>query len=198
MHRVRTVPAWATLGAAAVLALGLLGCLNLRSLTGSGSPNVAPSDAMEATVVKVVDGDTIHVLVDGRREKVRLIGVDTPESTSELEPFGAEASAYTKAALLGRRVWLETDVELRDRYERLLAYVWLEEPRPGDDVAARAMFNARIVGDGYAQIYTFPPNVRYTELLLRLQREARNAGRGLWATPTAADPLTGPRAESAP
>ncbi len=181
-----------------VLTFGLLGCLDLESPTGSGSAAIAPSSVMEGTVVKVVDGDTIHVLVGGEREKVRLIGMDTPESTREHEPFGTEASAYTTAALLGRRVWLETDVELRDRYQRLLAYVWLEEPIPGEDAAAGSMFNARIVRDGYAQIYTFPPNVRHAGLLLQMQREARSAGSGLWSTPGAADPLTGRRAERAP
>lgn len=150
-------------------------------------------------VARVVDGDTAHIVIDGVREKVRFIGVDTPESTRETEPYGREASAYTKSLLDGRYVWIETDAELRDRYGRLLAYVWLERPDSVDSGEVRAkQLNARLVLEGYAQVYTFPPNVRYTEVYVACQREAREANRGLWAIPGAADPLTGRRSESVP
>ena len=124
------------------------------------------------TVERVVDGDTIEVspAVEGVSE-VRLIGVDTPETYGGQEPFGAEASAFTKDRLAGQRVVLELDAEKIDQYGRLLAYVYL--PR-GE------MFNERLVRQGYAQVATFPPNVRYTDRFLEAQREAREAGRGLW------------------
>ncbi|MEW6047303.1 MAG: thermonuclease family protein, partial [Bacillota bacterium] len=120
----------------------------------------APSPAhLLATVVRVVDGDTLVVRLDGREETVRLIGADTPETvhpTVGLEPGGPEASAYTKALLPpGTRVSLELDVEQRDRYGRLLAYVYLADGR---------MINAELLRAGWAQLLTIPPNVRHVEL----------------------------------
>ena len=125
-----------------------------------------------ATVERVVDGDTIEVspAVDGVSE-VRLIGVDTPETYGGTEPFGAEASTFTKQALSGQRVALELDAEKIDPYSRLLAYIYL----PGGE-----MFNEMLVEEGYAQVATFPPNVRYTDRFLEAQRQAREANRGLW------------------
>jgi micrococcal nuclease len=116
-------------------------------------------------------------------EKVRFIGIDAPEVGERLEPYGTEAAAYTaKAIPSGATVWLEFDAERRDQYGRLLAYVWLEQPSDTSEAEARAkMLNARLVVDGYAHAHTYPPNVKYTAVLKRLQREAREAGRGLWA-----------------
>jgi micrococcal nuclease len=129
--------------------------------------------ALEGTVVKVVDGDTIHVRLDGRVEKVRYIGVNTPElhhPTKGEEPGGREAAALNRELVAERRVRLELDVQERDRYGRLLAYVWV-----GD-----VMVNAELVRRGYAQVMTVPPNVRHQSLLRALEREARAAARGLW------------------
>jgi micrococcal nuclease len=124
-------------------------------------------------VVKVVDGDTIHVRVAGRVEKVRYIGVNTPEvhhpSKGE-QPGGREAAALNRALVARRQVRLELDVQERDRYGRLLAYVWIGE----------TMVNAELVRRGYAQVMTIPPNVRHQEFLVKLQRDARQAERGLW------------------
>ena len=139
-----------------------------------------------AVVDKHVDGDTAWFTLDGGvREKVRFIGVDTPESTTQHEPFGKEASAYTASVLtIGRDVSLELDVDERDRYGRLLAYVWLDEPATGDDAEARrSMLNAMLVTGGYATVLTVPPNVAHVDLFVELQKEARSAGRGLWALP---------------
>jgi len=123
--------------------------------------------------VTVVDGDTIHVRVEGRVEKVRYIGVNAPEvhhPTKGEEPGGREASAVNRGLVEGKRVRLELDVQHRDRYGRLLAYVWVDD----------LMVNAELVRQGYAQVMTVPPNVRYQQLFLKLQRDARAAGRGLW------------------
>ncbi len=125
------------------------------------------------TVVRVVDGDTIHVRIGARVEKVRYIGVNTPEvhhPTRGEEPGGREAAEVNRRLVEGQAVRLELDVQERDRYGRLLAYVWI-----GD-----LMINAELVRLGYAQVMTIPPNVRYQEVFLKLQREAREAGRGLW------------------
>ena len=124
----------------------------------------------------------MHVaLAGGKEEKVRFIGVNTPESTKEVETYGKEASAYTKSRLDGRKIWLELDVEERDRYGRLLAYIWLEQPASDSEAEVRArMFNVELLLNGYAQVMTVPPNVKYVDLFVELQREAREAGKGLW------------------
>jgi micrococcal nuclease len=163
------------------------------SIEASSSPSEAPSPAptpedtpsvasQRATVTRVVDGDTAVVSIAGHSERVRFIGVNTPESTTKHEPYGSEASAYTKRALTGKAVFLETDIELRDQYGRMLAYVWLAQPRSSAAEEVRAsMFNARLLIDGYAQVATYPPNIKYADFFLPLQAEARNAKRGLWA-----------------
>jgi micrococcal nuclease len=128
-----------------------------------------------ARVVRVVDGDTILVSVDGREERVRYIGVDTPETVkpgAPVECFGKKASARNKALVAGRRVRLVRDAEERDRYGRLLAYVY----RADDGV----FVNASLVRDGYAQPLTIPPNVAHAGEFASLARAARDAGRGLW------------------
>ena len=133
----------------------------------------APAEAIEGTVVRVVDGDTIHVKLWERVEKVRYIGVNTPEThhpTRGEEPGGREAAEMNRRLVAGQRVRLELDVRARDRHGRLLAYVWV-----GD-----LMVNAELVRLGYAQVMTVPPNVKHQELFVKLQREARDAGRGLW------------------
>lgn len=134
---------------------------------------ISQDDANTVRVIRVVDGDTVEVNIQGTKEKVRLIGVDTPETvhpTIGEEPYGIEASDFTKEKLTDQTVELEFDVEERDRYGRLLAYVWLD----GE------MFNEVLLSDGYAQIATYPPNVRYVERFQVAQQEAREAERGLW------------------
>jgi micrococcal nuclease len=148
----------------------LLLALVLALVLGS----VTSATALEGRVVRVVDGDTIHVKVGERLEKVRYIGVNTPEvhhPRKGEEPGGREALALNRSLVNGRTVRLETDTRTRDRYGRVLAYVWV-----GD-----VMVNAELVRRGYAQVMTVPPNVRYQARFLKLQREARDAGRGLWA-----------------
>ena len=136
-------------------------------------PVSAAPRGLEGTVERIVDGDTIHVRIGDRVEKVRYIGVNTPEvhhPTKGEEPGGLEASEVNRRLVTGKHVRLELDVQERDRYGRLLAYVWVGE----------TMVNAELVRLGYAQVMTIPPNVRYQEMFVKLQREAREAGRGLW------------------
>ena len=140
-------------------------------------------DFLEGVVTKVVDGDTLVVKVEGELRRVRLIGVDTPETVHPRKPvqyYGREASAFTKQALSGRRVWLEYDVAPLDKYQRHLAYVWLERPGRDEEVVRRGMFNAMLLLEGYGRTMTIQPNSRYADLFARLQTEARKAGRGLW------------------
>ena len=128
---------------------------------------------LEGTVVRIVDGDTIHVRLGDRVEKVRYIGMNTPEvhhPTKGEEPGGREASEVNRRLVAGKTVRLELDVQERDRYGRLLAYVWV-----GD-----VMVNEELVRLGYAQVMTVPPNVRHQARFITREREARQSGRGLW------------------
>lgn len=134
-----------------------------------------PEDAVPAEVQRVTDGDTFVAAVKGRRERIRVIGVDTPESVDPDrpdEPFGEESSDFAKRYLGGQTVRLAGDAEPRDRYGRMLAYVWL---------ADGTFWNALLVAEGYAQQLTIPPNVAYAGLFRRLVGEARSDHRGLWA-----------------
>jgi micrococcal nuclease len=126
--------------------------------------------------VRVVDGDTIRVVQDGREEAVRYIGVDTPESVkpgSPVECFGKAASRANERLVEGERVRLVEDVESHDRYGRRLAYVY----RVRDGL----FVNAELVRRGFATTATYPPNVAHANQLAELARAARRDGRGLWS-----------------
>lgn len=154
---------------------GSKGMLSALSGGQNAVRNDEPDQTEWATVIRVIDGDTFVVLAAGKEQKVRLIGVNTPEihhPIKGVEYYGREAGAYTEKLLRGKKVRLDTDVEPRDRYGRLLAYAYLEDG---------TFVNAHLVEQGYAQVMTVPPNVRFTGRFIELQREARAAGRGLWA-----------------
>ena len=128
-----------------------------------------------ARVVRVVDGDTIRVRLGDRIERVRYIGVDTPESVKPGTPvqcYAKRAAAANAALVAGRSVRLVGDVERRDRYGRLLAYVYREPDG--------AFVNAQLVRDGYARTLTIAPNVAHAHQLAELAQTARRSGRGLW------------------
>ena len=173
-------PAWAA------AALGAAWVALAWALHGAGQASAAGKPGeLAAVVVRVIDGDTFVARLAGaglaaREETVRLIGVDTPETvhpTLGVEPFGPQASEFTRQLLRpGTPVRLELDVQQRDRYGRLLAYVYLPDGR---------MLNAELLKAGLAQVYTVPPNVRYAEEFLRWQRQARQARAGLWGEPAA-------------
>ncbi len=139
------------------------------------APVTSQGDSTTVQVVSVIDGDTIQVCcMFGDRVTVRYVGVDTPETHHPMkgvERAGKEASEANRKLVEGKTVRLEFDVQEQDRYGRLLAYVYLEEG---------TFVNAWLVQHGYAVVMTIPPNVKHQELFLRLQREAREAGRGLW------------------
>ena len=152
---------------------------------GGGASNLraASRSPGAATVVEVVDGDTVRVRFGGRSESVRLIGIDTPETHGPgglRECFGAEASARTSALLpRGSEVRLERDVEARDRYARLLAYVY----RSRDGL----FVNLALARDGFAAPLSIPPNVAHAADFTAAAAEARDAGRGLWGRCGGAD-----------
>ena len=176
-----------------ISALAVLALLTALVLAG-GQAGAVPGRAknLYATVTKVTDGDTMRCRVAGASENVRLIGIDAPE-TSRNEKFrrdarrdkahkqrdllglGRMAREYAKRLVpLGSRVILEFDVQERDRYGRLLAYVWVK--RDGRWV----MLNSELLAAGLAQVMTIPPNVRHADYLYSVQKRARRERVGLW------------------
>ena len=145
-------------------------------LAGACSPTRAAPAGGTATVVAVTDGDTIDVDFGGDVEAVRLLGIDTPEThhpTKPVECFGAQASARTAELLPeGTEVHLVRDVEARDRYGRLLAYVY----RADDDL----FVNRSLAEDGFADVLAIAPNDAHAAELARVVSTARAEGRGLW------------------
>lgn len=143
------------------------------SATEDGSPVEEPN----ATIEEVIDGDTIIIRSRGDRERVRLIGIDTPETvhpTKPVECFGPEASEHTKSLLPGGTpVRLLRDIEARDRYGRLLAYVY----RSSDGL----FVNLDLVLGGFAESYRFPPNETLSVQFARAEALARHSGIGMWS-----------------
>jgi micrococcal nuclease len=135
-----------------------------------------PASSTTARVLRVVDGDTILVAVGGRQERVRYIGVDTPETVkphTRVQCFGKRASAANHRLVDGRTVRLVAGAEARDRYGRLLAYVY----RASDG----RFVNEALIRGGYATTLAIAPNVRFAGRFAALARQARDAGRGLWS-----------------
>jgi micrococcal nuclease len=168
-----------SLGAVVVLAILVValvrGCGDDTDDGSSGANGGQPPTADEASgeVVEVTDGDTIEVALESGVEDVRYIGLDTPEVDPNVgvECFGKQASELNAELVEGERVRLVFDAERRDRYGRLLAYVYV-----GD-----VFVNAELVRRGYARTLTIPPNDSFAERFARLAQEAANAGRGLWS-----------------
>jgi micrococcal nuclease len=149
------------------------GAFGTSALRGRAAPTTTSS---LARVVRVVDGDTIVASVGGREERVRYIGMDTPEDVKPGTPvqcYSRRAAAENRRLVAGRRVRLVPDAEARDRYGRLLAYVY----RESDGL----FVNAELVRLGYARQLTIPPNTAHEAQIARLARAARRAGRGLWS-----------------
>jgi micrococcal nuclease len=153
-----------------ILVFSLLGC-------GSEKNPVSPVEIQNHyRVKKVIDGDTIVLDND---EVVRYIGIDTPEIRHKVKnkwvyaprPYAEEAKGFNRQLVEGKVVNLEFDVEKRDRYGRLLAYVYV-----GD-----IFVNAKMLQDGFALLFTHPPNIKYVELFIRLAKEARENKKGLWS-----------------
>jgi endonuclease YncB( thermonuclease family) len=149
----------------------------------SGGPTAGPGGLAptgpteEARVVRVVDGDTIIVDRGRGAERLRYIGMDTPETVKPASPvewMGAEASAANRSLVEGQTVVLEKDVSETDRYGRLLRDVWLHGG------GSWRLVNLELVRDGYARVSTYPPDVKYVDLLLTAQVDAREHDRGLW------------------
>ena len=157
-----------------VALLAASGCGNLFEKQTATSETTTSANV--GVVVAVSDGDTFTVKVEGRKERVRLIGVDTPETvhpTKGVQCYGPEASDFTKHNLaVGTRVRLVRDVEARDKYGRLLAYVYLAD--------SNVFYNFELVRLGYARPYPFPPNTTHQADFATAAWEAQGNARGLW------------------
>lgn len=154
---------------------------NLTETESNGEPqaNIAAVENISlipATVIHVTDGDTIKVRLDnGKEEKVRMILVDTPETVhpnKPVQPFGPEASQLTKNTLSGASIGLELGIEERDRYGRLLAYVYLQDG---------SMYNKTLVEKGLARVAVYPPNTKYLDEFKALEQQAKTEKLGIWS-----------------
>lgn len=159
---IRRVPVWIGLVSLAAVLLARVG--------EQGAPGrVEPPQ--QALVQRVIDGDTVK-LVSG--ESVRYIGINTPElhhPQKPVERYAREAKEFNRQLVEGKPVRLEWDAQRRDKYKRLLAYIYLEDG---------TFVNAELLRQGYAQTLTIPPNVKHADLFIQMEREARQAKRGLW------------------
>lgn len=167
------------------LLVALFVLLGLSAPVTLPAPTQAPENAPVViasstlyTVLKVVDGDTIHIDIDGKKETVRLIGINTPETVDPRRPvqcFGKEASNKAKELLEGQKVRIETESSQgeRDKYGRLLGYVFREDG---------LFFNSYMVEEGYAYEYTYRLPYKYQAQFKAAQKEAQAQGKGLWAS----------------
>jgi micrococcal nuclease len=165
------------LALAVSLALSRTGVLDW--FEDASEPAGIPEDATRATLLRVIDGDTIAVQTGGGEETVRLIGIDAPETTAfagGIECFGPEAADALNIYLPGgTTLWLERDVSDRDRFGRLLRFVWVEKPREG-----AVLVNEWLVLNGLASARVYPPDDEHASLLARSEEEARKARAGMW------------------
>jgi micrococcal nuclease len=165
----------------ALLLLLAAGCAgNTGPAVSPASESASPSSSapangrLEGKVTRIIDGDTVEVTIGDRKETVRMLLVDTPEIKkpgTDVQPFGPEASAFTKETLEGNQVTLERDVSERDQYGRALYYIWI-----GDK-----MFNELLLEKGLARVAVFPPDVKYVERFRELQKKAEEEAAGIWS-----------------
>ena len=155
------------------------------------SAQTYPSDlppGEDATVTRVIDGDTIEVRLNNKLLRVRYIGIDSPEFKGRPLPcFAKEAQVFNRGLVLNKTVRLEKDTSETDKFGRLLRYVYLQDGR---------MVNAELVKNGFAQAITYAPDVKYTDQLTALQLQAKEAGAGQWTK--CAAPVVAPTATPSP
>lgn len=161
-----------------IVVVGLItGTINKEELKKLlGIEQTQQSSEGKYKVIEVTDGDTFKIEYNGKESKVRLIGVDTPESVhpdkSKNTQYGKKASNYTKELIEGKYITIEFDVSETDQYGRLLVYAYLEDG---------TMLNKKLLEEGYAKIATYPPNVKYVEDFTKIQEEARKNKKGFWS-----------------
>lgn len=152
------------------------------------SSNLNQGNFTEAKIISVTDGDTVTARINNKDYELRMIGVDTPETVHPSKPvafYGKEASEFSKNKLRGKTVYLEKDVSERDRYNRILRYVWLSKPanpkKPSFEDVRDKMFNGILLRDGYANLATLPPDVKYLNYFQKIARTAETNQIGLYS-----------------
>ena len=171
---IRHIGSQCVLGIKPLAASVLTALILLAACAAPASEPLGRTDRSPARLIKVTDGDTIRVMYRGKEERVRLIGVDTPEVPwygGSGECFGVEAARYAKRRLEEHLLRLEFGADRRDRYGRLLAYVYVDDE----------LFNLTLVRLGYAAADPVSPNTRFAPLFARAQAGARTTGEGLWS-----------------
>ena len=146
------------------------------------------STFQKAKVIRTVDGDTGVFEINGKKQKVRFTGINTPEynlSEDIIEHYGKEAADYSKEILEDKIVYLEKDISDRDKYDRLLRYVWLDLPsdpdNPSIDDLANKQLNGKLVKEGYAYAGNYKPDVKYKKVFDQFQKEAKDKKIGMWS-----------------
>ena len=155
-----------------VIPVLLVSCIFLLyGVKGTSSSNVGKGVGNVVQVKKIYDGDTIGAVLDGRFEKIRLIGIDAPEM--DQRPWGRKAKECLESLLaaVNSRISLEYDIERRDKYGRILGYIWLQDGR---------MLNEEMLKKGFAVLFTCPPNVKYVMRFRAAQERARDNKIGIW------------------
>ncbi|GIQ67479.1 hypothetical protein DUZ99_08535 [Xylanibacillus composti] len=158
----------------AIIGLLVLSVLLMAGCSSAPDSDASDSNRISAKITRVVDGDTMKAMIGDKEETIRLLLIDTPETVhpnKEVQPFGPEASNFAKEMLTGQDVMLEFDVSERDRYGRLLAYLWI-----GD-----RMFNEMLLEQGLARVAVYPPDIRHVDRFREIQKTAQLAGVGIWS-----------------
>ena len=130
-----------------------------------------------AKVIRVIDGDTIEL---DNGEKVRYIGINSPEMSDGGECFSTESTGKNSELVLGKTVQLEKDISDRDKYNRLLRYVYISKSNSESEEGKLIFVNELLVREGYANVSTYPPDVKYKDTFINAERRAREEGKGLW------------------
>lgn len=152
----------------------------INGQTENNNPNTN-IEFEEAYVTKIIDGDTIGVTIDGKYFKVRFIGINCPEYTKEIEPYGKEATDYTNEKLYNKTVYLQKDITDKDDYDRLLRYIWLEKvDEINEETVKNSLFNYDLVVNGLAQSNYYKPNVTLQDYLEHAEIYARRNNIGMW------------------
>ncbi|NBI07561.1 thermonuclease family protein [Senegalia massiliensis] len=156
---------------------------NSKNITNEIKKITVSNNYETVKVIRVIDGDTLIVDKNGTEERVRMVGMNTPESVganiNDPEPYGIESSNFTKELLpAGKTIYMTKDIENRDKYDRLLRYIWLDKPNNLN--MKETMVNAILVKEGFANVMTIQPNSKYSLVFKGLETQARTLNKGLW------------------
>lgn len=170
------------------LAFSLSSCDEISdyNMDNEVNSNTYSEDFEKAKVLSVHDGDTIRVKINGKKEKVRFVGVNTPEVAKDGNPaefMAEEAKNYTEEILKDKEIYLERDISDRDKYDRLLRYIWLEKPLSNPELSdiENKTLNGILVKEGYAYANYYKPDIKYHNFLKDLEKSAQDNKLGIWS-----------------